>query len=202
MSEPQPPTPEDDRRDEQVASLLAVEPLDELTRRRLVDQALRSGSRRRWPRYAAAAAVLVVLVGGGAALLFGPSGDHQTASRPPARPPGAVLAPTAPGHLAAGAAAPSALPLDLGDFGNLGEASNLARLRAAAANAGASGWLQGGAPALAGPLATARACTGSSAPITAVATGTVRGRPALVLVSGGRLTAIVLNPCQVRPLAP
>jgi hypothetical protein len=198
MSDPQPPTPEGDRRDDQVASLLAVEPLDELTRRRLVDTALRGGSRRPWARYAAAAAITLALVGGGAALLLGQSGDHETATRPPARQPGAALTPTGRGSLAAGAAAP---PISLGNFGNLGDASNLARLRAAAANARAPSGLQRAAPALAGPLATARACAPPSGPITAVATGTVRGRAALVLVSGGRLTVVVLDPCQVRPLA-
>jgi hypothetical protein len=38
--EPAPPPPDDGPRDEQVAALLAVEPLDEMTRRRLVNTAM------------------------------------------------------------------------------------------------------------------------------------------------------------------
>jgi len=198
MSDPQHPTGDADQRDEQVASLLAVEPLDDLTRRRLVDTALRATPRRPWARYAVAAAVVLALAGGGVALLVGQSGDHQTATHAAARQPGRVL-PNAPNQQQASAAAPKGLPTNLGDFGNLGDAANLARLRAAATAGRASPQLS--ASDLAGSIAAARACAHPAGPVTAVATGTVRGRAALVLVSGGRLTVVVLSPCEVRPLA-
>ena len=199
MSDPQHPTGDGDHRDEQVASLLAVEPLDDLTRRRLVDIAVRATARRPWARYAVAAAVVLGLAGGGVALLVGHSGDHQTATRAPAARPGPVPAPTGPGQLQASAAAPNGLPINLGDFGNLGDATNLARLRAANTAGRASPAHR--ATDLAASIAAARACAHPAGPVTAVATGTVRGHAALVLASGGRLTVVVLDPCEVRPLA-
>jgi hypothetical protein len=198
MSDPQHPTGDADQRDEQVASLLAVEPLDDLTRRRLVRTAVRATARRPWTRYAVAAAVALGLAGGGIALLVGQSGDHQTAAHVAARPPGRVLAPNTPGQPQASAAAPNGLPINLGDFGNLGDATNLARLRAAATAGRATPEL--GRTDLAGSIAVARACAHPAGTVTAVATGTARGHAALVLVSGGRLTVVVLSPCEVRPL--
>ena len=77
-----------DARDEHVAALLAVEPLDELTRRRLVRNALEAApaTRRRtsrvWWTGAAAAAVAAIVVTA-LVLTSGGSGDQTTAAREP-----------------------------------------------------------------------------------------------------------------------
>jgi hypothetical protein len=202
MSDPHPPTPSEDGRDEQLAALLEVEPLDELTRRRLVDTATRQGARRSWVKYAVAAAVVLGLAAGGTALLLGRSGDHPTAARPSVRRPGGALAPGVPSPFAGSAAGAVGLPVDLGDFGDLSDPGNLSRLRAAAGAASRASLAQRGAAELAGPLAAARACAHPSAPITAVATGTVRGRAAVALASGVHVTVVVLSPCEVRSVAP
>jgi hypothetical protein len=76
------PTPESDARDERVADLLAVEPLDEVTRRRLVRTALEE-SVPRSSRFANVAAILVaVLIGGGvgAVLVNGPDDNPPVAT--------------------------------------------------------------------------------------------------------------------------
>jgi hypothetical protein len=77
-----------DARDDHVAALLAVEPLDELTRRRLVRNALEAApaTRRRasrvWWTGAAAAAVAAIVVTA-LVLTSGGSGDQTTAAREP-----------------------------------------------------------------------------------------------------------------------
>lgn len=73
----------DEPRDERLAELLEVEPLDEVTRRRLVARALevsatagvRPDEGRRWRLLAAVAAVVVVVVVGIGVLLAVPGGD-------------------------------------------------------------------------------------------------------------------------------
>ncbi len=107
---PGPPDDESDERDERLAALLAVDPLPELTRRRLVRGALdatsgigpspdheaegpwlAAGRRRRVWLGAAAAAIVAVTVT--ALVLRGGSGDQPTAARAPT---GAGSATTAP----------------------------------------------------------------------------------------------------------
>ncbi len=84
----------DDRRDERLAARLEVEPLDELTRRRLVGRALEESapvrSRPRWQPLAAAAAVVLVVVTGLAVLLSG--GDDGNPPEQALRPSGTATA--------------------------------------------------------------------------------------------------------------
>jgi hypothetical protein len=188
-----PDSTHDDDRDERVAGLLAVEPLDDVTRRRLVRTALHAGRSHRRAWQAAAAAAAAVVVGGGAWLVAtsGGPGSHRT-----------VAAPTAP-SVAAGPGAPSAgaqvvpsAPVFLGDFGNLDDPTAVARLRAAAAAhpSGSTGQRLGA------PAVLPTQCDPAARTATAVATGTLDGRPVVVLVAGGHLTAVATGPCDVRPL--
>ena len=129
------PTPETDARDEQVAELLAVEPLDELTRRRLVRAAIEDSAPRS-ARFANVAAIVVAVLlgaGVGAVLVNGPDDDPATT--------GQAVAPTE-------AAAPeldstdaeeafrsptSQTPIDA--LGDLGDVSTPQALRAAVTGA-------------------------------------------------------------------
>ena len=121
----------DDDRSPDVAARLEVEPLDDVTRRRLVTNALRESDAapapanthpmRAWRWLAAAAVVVVVLVGGLAVLASNGGDDAPTASRQDQM---TALAPQ-PFEQAL-RAAPS-----VGDYGNLDDAANLAKLRAA-----------------------------------------------------------------------
>ena len=184
----------DDARDERVAGLLAVEPLDDVTRRRLVGRALDAGSRRR-PWLVAAAAAAALVIGGGAWLVArsGGSGSHRTVAAPTVPSAG-----VSPGGPRAGAQlAPSALPMFLGDFGDLNDPTAIARLRAAAAAppAGSS------ARSPAAQASPAEHCDPAAGPVRATATGTLDGRPVVVLVVGDHLTAVTIAPCEVRPLS-
>jgi hypothetical protein len=87
--------------------------------------------------------------------------------------------------------------VDLGDFGNLNDPSAVARLRAAAASppAGPGPQQRGGVEAI-----PAEQCDPTAGAVRAVATGTLDGRPVVVLVVGDRLTAVATGPCEVRPL--
>jgi hypothetical protein len=202
-----------DARDEQVAGWLAVEPLDDVTRRRLVSTAMRetaappsSRPSRAW-RWIAAAAAIVVLVVGGLALLTADGGNDEQQASTPARTPEA----------AAGSAAPktASAPPQLGDFGNLDNRANLDRLQAASpstadARSGAfstdsaapsAGATSQAAPASSGACAD-RLPTGA---IIAEATGTLGGRSARVVVTqlpdGSRsFDAVLSDPCEVRHL--
>jgi len=198
MSDPTPPRDAPDERDDRLAGLLAVEPLDELSRRRLVQTALdRTASPWRRRVLVAAAVVAVLGISGGVWLVAGTGrgGPHRT-----------VAAPTTP-TLAAGSshaqvAAPAAAPpFDLGDFGNLADPTAVGRLRAAVASLAASP-SRGAviAPDLQAALAAARRCDPAAGPVTTVATGTLDGRDALVLVVGDRLIAVTTAPCGIRPL--
>jgi hypothetical protein len=206
-----------DARDPQVARWLEVEPLDDVTRRRLVSGALRESTPgehptpRRVPqhlwRWIAAAAVVVVLVVGVALLGTGGGGDTTQASRDRA-----VGAP--------GAHAPTR---DVGDFGDLAQPTNLAALRAALAGTSAAG---AAAPSSASSFGSSDASTsprsgnaqsqgagsrvllcGASPDGTIVAqgTGTLGGRHATVLLvetpAGTKTYQLVLeDPCEVRDL--
>jgi hypothetical protein len=121
-----PDEPSDDR-DERVAAFLAVEPLDDVTRRRLVNTAIRSTGTARQARrlIAAAAAVVVLVVGAGVVVAVGGGDDSTT--------PSAARDKTESAIPAAGA---TALPIsadarDIGDFGDLDVAANVDRLRRA-----------------------------------------------------------------------
>jgi hypothetical protein len=192
MPEPLPP---DDRRDEGLAALLAVEPLDQLTRRRLVTTAVRAApARPRW-RLAAAAAAVILVAAGTVVAVTGSDGPS------PARRAGApTVTPRPPaGSPPISASTAAAAPVELGDFGDLAIAANLTRLRAAAAGA-ATQAQRGGAASAAPQLGGARGCAPTLAPVRAVATGQLGGRPVVVLVVGTHLTAVAVEPCAVRAL--
>ncbi len=206
----------DDERSPEIAGWLEVEPLDDVTRRRLVSSALRETEpatadppaparpSRTWRWIAAAAALVIVAVGtlavvsanGGHDEKQQASGDRSTA-----------LAPKAV----------SAAP-NLGDFGNLDDPANLAALRAAlTSNSFAA---SSAAPEAAGDTAKSEqsATAGNSAPpslcgavvpeggsILAQATGTIDGRHATVVLiekaDGTRSSDAVLeDPCELRHL--
>jgi hypothetical protein len=176
-------------RDEHVAALLDVPPLDDVTRRRLVAGALAEAEPRRartrrvlFP--AAAALVVLVLVGVGAFVLAtrGGDGGDGTAARTTTAAPE-----TQPGAPQAGEADASHAGIpDLGDLGDLTDQSELRRSLASARRAPATAQR-------AAPPCLDRAVTGSPAP-EAFATGTDQGRPVLVLVlpSGADSTTAVL----------
>jgi hypothetical protein len=217
--------PDDDARDERIRASLEVEPLDDVTRRRLVSTALAatgaesSGSAPARPsraaRWIAVAAAIVVVLVAALALVTAPGGnDEQQASTPPRSPAAA--------QKSAGAAADSAAPqpgapssreltpLNAGDFGDLDVAANLARLRTAL-EADRSAFGSATAPLSAsggsGELDTLP-CRGNlpSGTVTAVATGTLRGRRAVVVLTtrpdGSRsIDAVLTSPCEVRSLS-
>ncbi len=192
-----------DARDEQVAALLAVEPLDEMTRRRMVNHALRESQAPLLPsRRALAIAGAAVLV---AAVVLGitAQGDGKqqpTAARAPSGESAARGASPASEALAAGAH-------DLGDYGNLAESANASRLQrdAAAAGRGTSSLdakASSAAPRadLAAEVDAALACAPPTQRVVAVATGTLGGRFAVVLVTAGGSQVVLTDRCEVRNL--
>jgi hypothetical protein len=200
----------DDERDPQVTSWLEVEPLDELTRRRLVTTALREGDAparrpsRAW-RWVAAAAAVVVVAAGTLAIVTAKGGHDDRDTAAPVRTPAAAAGSVAP---TASAAVPS-----VGDFGDLGDPANVARVRRAldaSAGSGSSFNDVAGAQASAGALSvpnTAETC-GSSLPagnVLAQASGTVDGRAAVVVLveradRSRELFEVLSSPCEVRSL--
>jgi hypothetical protein len=215
MADDERPDARDEPRDEQVAQWLAVAALDDVTRRRLVSNALRDADTnaapaparpsRAWRWVAAAAVLLVVLVGGLVVLTARGGDDTPVASREEIR----VLPPEATGSTR-----------DVGDFGDLDVPANLAALRAALAQSESGS----SAPQVAGDASSVpagerewkiadgqgelRLC-GLTLPdgATAVAqgTGTVDGRKATVVLveaaDGTRTVDAVLEaPCEVRHL--
>jgi hypothetical protein len=139
---PRPHDPAEDARDPRVATWLAVDPLDEVTRARLVRAAVAgaseaSPSARRWVAAVAVAAVLVaLLVVAGAVLLSGGDDTATTASRAPAKESARDSrgANDAAGSVAPEAAAlpDAAAPATLPSVGDLGDVSTEARLARAA----------------------------------------------------------------------
>ena len=142
----------EDARDEQIAEALAVPPLDDVTRRRLVRTALDAvpaesaesddaddadgarppGERRSWVPLVAAAVVMVLVVVGVVALRGGGNdSSSDTAARKADRVPTAQT-PSAAADSSSGAAA-SLVPgtADLGDLGDLSSTAARARARAA-----------------------------------------------------------------------
>ena len=129
---------EADERDERMAALLAVEPLDDVTRRRLVNTAIRStGSARQARRLIAAAAVVLVLVAGaGVVVAVGSRNDtSQTALNEAGR--ALQRAPT-----------PYTIGTDARDVGNFGDLGVAAKARPTAARS-----TQPAAPASVAPRA-------------------------------------------------
>ena len=187
--------PPDDR-DEELASLLEVPPLDEVTRERLVTRALDdAGPRRAAPRMtrllvpAAAALVALVLVGVGVFVLVNRDGDNAgTAAR--SRTPEAA-SPSERGSVPDASSSTEAVTgvRDLGELGDVTDAGELRRrVRSQLDEAPAP-------PRTAPPRCLERAVAGSPAP-TAYGTGTHRDRPVLVLVlpgTGDRSTLVLLD---------
>jgi hypothetical protein len=185
-----------DERDEELASLLEVPPLDDVTRERLVTRALdEAGTRRAAPRLtrllvpAAAALVALVLVGVGVFALVNRDGDNAgTAAR--SRTPEAA-SPSERGSAPDASSSAEAVTgvRDLGELGDVTDSGELRRrVRAQLDEAPAS---SRAAP----PRCLERAVAGSPAP-TAYATGTHRDRPVVVLVlpgSGDRSTLVLLD---------
>jgi hypothetical protein len=207
------PDPAPDPRNPQVAGWLAVDPLDDVTRRRLVSSAVREApagtphapARRRW--IAAAAAVVLVAVGGLALLTADGGHDTEQAVTPPRTPTAA----DASGPLASGK---SAATPDVGDFGDLGDPGNLAALRAALASGTAESLGRDSGDRSAG--ASAESSTGQQSlppcpglpegTVLAFGHGTLDGRPALVVLTeapdGARsFDAVLQDPCEVRHLS-
>ena len=210
--------PDDERpdaRDPQVAGWLEVEPLDDLTRRRLVSNALRETEAparrpaRAW-RWIAAAAALVVVVTGTVAVVTARGGhDEQQATAP-------VRTPEAAGDATAKAlAAP-----DVGDFGDLDRPENLAALRRAldsppSAAAAAAPQAAGDSGFASDSGASERSSAGASLSqcsvrlpdgiVVAQGQGTLDGRRATVVLTetadGKRsLDAVLSDPCELRHL--
>ena len=211
----------DDERSPEVAAeigaWLEVEPLDDVTRRRLVSSALRETESvdapadapaparpsRTWRWIAAAAALVIVVVGTLAVIMANGGPDKQQAAgdRSTALAPKAV----------------SAAP-NLGDFGNLDDPANLAALRAALkansfaassaapeAAADATTSAQGATAGNGAPLSLCGAVVPEGGSILAQATGTIDGRHATVVLiekaDGTRSSDAVLeDPCELRHL--
>jgi hypothetical protein len=224
-----PPEPDtaDDARDARVAALLAVDPLDDVTRRRLVSTAIRSTGTARHARrlIGAAAAVVVLIVGAGVVVAVGNGDDSTTSSA--ARDKAASLAPQAD------ASRNFAVESDargVGDFGDLAVAANVDRLRRAFDSASVGAGSKSGAAAASAPTAEggsgndlstaessdslvarlrALSCAATGLPpgtVVAVASGTLGGKPVIVvdLVSSSgshSFHAIAVDTCAVTPLS-
>jgi len=217
-----------DVRDEQVASWLAVEPLDDVARRRLVDTAVRAATRRHPRRWLAAAAALVAIAVGSTLLATngGGGGSQAAPSRSAAEKApgaGATSAGTARGPAPLSASAAGAV-LDLGDFGDLGARSQLDALQHAADAAATADATTSSPPGDASRSASspssrvvelerrlAAVSCASDLPagtVVGLGTGRVGGKDALVvavarngaLSSAVVLVAITSEPCKVRSL--
>lgn len=197
---PDPP----DQRDEHIAELLEVPPLDEVTRRRLVAAALEAAPAATAPTRVrgrrllavAAAAVAVVAVGAGVVVIAtgddGGRGTSTVAGRPEVEKrarteagAGDDQAATAPAPEAAPSAGTVA-PRDLGDLGDVTEPS---RLREAVQQALFADRLEAAPPRLAPP------CSGGGLPdasaLVAIGTGRFDGTAVVILATTEK--AIVLD---------
>jgi len=222
---PPEPDPTDDARDERVAALLAVDPLDDITRRRLVSTAIRStGTARHARRLIGAAAAVVVLVVGSRVVVAAGCGHDSTTSS--AARDQTALAPQA------GASRNLTVESDargVGDFGDLAVAANVDRLRRAFDSADVAGESKSGAAPASAPTAAggsesdlstaessdalvarlhALSCTPSLPPgtVVAVASGKLGGKPVIVVdlvsPSGSHsFHAIAVDTCAVTPLS-
>jgi hypothetical protein len=202
----------------EITAWLEVEPLDDVTRRRLVASALHETESvdapasaaatarpsRAW-RWIAAAAALVIVAAGTLAVITA-SGGHDDKQQA-AGDRSTALAPKAV----------SAAP-NLGGFGNLDDPANLAALRAALkansfaassappeAAADATTSAQGATAGNRAPLSLCGAVVPEGGSILAQATGTIDGRHATVVLiekaDGTRASDAVLeDPCELRHL--
>jgi hypothetical protein len=205
-----------DERDEHMAALLAVEPLDDVTRRRLVNTAIRSTRTARRARrlVAAAAAVVVLIVGVGVVVAVG--GGNETSPTAARDKIEAGLPQGGSARYTIGTDAH-----DVGNFGDLGVAANVDLLRGAFDAAGGSlsaTVTPTGAdsaqptPAKSDALVArlrALACSASTLPagtVVALASGTLDGHPVIVVdlqSSGGTHSfhAIETDTCKIHRLA-
>ncbi|HKF91571.1 MAG TPA: hypothetical protein VKC52_08880 [Acidimicrobiia bacterium] len=186
-----------DERDEELASLLEVPPLDDVTRERLVTRALDDASPRRPARRlarllvpAAAALVALVLVGVGVFALVNRDGDNAGTAGRSRTPEAASPSQRSPAPDASSSAEAATGVRDLGDLGDVTDSGELRRrVRAQLDEAPVS------SSRAAPPRCLERAVAGSPAP-TAYATGTHRDQSVLVLVlpaSGDRSTLVLLD---------
>jgi hypothetical protein len=212
----------EDARDERLGEALAVPPLDDVTRRRLVRNALDAAAdgagggtgadppeRRSWAPLVAAAAVILLVVVGFVAL--GGGGNDSTsdsAARKADRVPTAET-PSAAADSSSGAAA-SLIPgsADLGDLGDL--SSTAARDRARAAVAGSPTGYTAGVDNVEELLqdvadaSCADSLRASGSTVVGVGSATIDGHRAAVVLteSNGTRTAhlLVFAPCALHPL--
>jgi hypothetical protein len=213
----------EDPRDERIAEALAAAPLDDVTRRRLVRNALDASAggaggeaadaeppeRRSWaPLVAAAVVILLVVVGIVALGGGGNDSTSDTAARKADRTPTAET-PSAAADSSSGAAA-SLVPgtADLGDLGDL--SSSAARQQARAAVAGSPTGYAAGVDNVEELLqdvadaSCADSLRASGSTVVGVGSATVDGHRAAIVVteSNGTRTAhlLVLQPCALHPL--
>ncbi len=199
----------DDERSAEVGSWLEVEPLDDVTRRRLVSAALRETADapaparpwRTWRWLAAAAAVVIIAVGTLAVVTSGGGDDTRAASRGDR----SALAPKNFGQ------ALTVAP-DVGDFGNLDDATNLARLRAALGNPSAEAVEPQAAAGAASdsarstPLPSLPGCSrGTVGTVIASGSGTIAGHAVTVVLLEGpdgtrSIQALFQDSCTGRDL--
>jgi hypothetical protein len=183
-----------DHRDDGIAAALAVPPLDDVTRRRLVSTALRGAARpqrRPWRAVAAAAALALVALAVIVVIVVRSSNDT---SRPQAaRTPATSRAPSP----ITGRAVP--------DFGDLSTAAARQRVRALARpdTASPNADSASGAPASSGAstgLAAAERCLPGVGPLEFLGTGRWQQHPVVVVVAGGRVLAVEGTGCVTHPL--
>ena len=183
-----------DRRDSQLAALLAVEPLDEFTRRRLVRRAINTAyptPRGRLVAVVSIAAAIAIGVGVGAILVHQPHVPGPTTAA--GGPTVTAVAPKAAVDAPAAAIAPG--PINA--LGNLGDVTTAASLRAAVSGAEQRGATQN-------ENITQSPCVGIDptsiglVAIVAAGVGDSDGRPVAVLVgtspAGVALAVVVQQP--------
>jgi hypothetical protein len=188
-----------DGRDERLAALLAVAPLEDHTRARLVGRALdaapvSSPGRRRPALLLSAAAALLVIVVTGAAILATSGGGQTSRAARRAAGPTPVAGPQAgvPGPGSAAQVAPR-------DLGAVGDVTDAARLRQVVAGpASATGRSLDSIRPACGPGGAA----GGVTHIDTVGTAVDAGQPAAILVgrdgTGRRVAVVVaLHDCSV-----
>ena len=211
-----------DERDERIAALLAVEPLDDITRRRLVSTATRSTGTARQARRLMAAAVVVVVLVAGAGVVVAVGGGSDTISSTASRDQAKAALPASGGS----EFLIEAQAHDVGDFGDLGVPANVDRLRrafdavvpfsasptsptsAASAAGHATANDQAGSDALVSRF-RALGCSPSTLPagtVVALASGTLDGHPVIVVdvesASGAHsFHAIETDSCKVHRLS-
>lgn len=191
-----------DGRDERLAALLAVAPLEDHTRTRLVGRALdaapvSSPGRRRPALLLSAAAALLVIVVTGAAILATSGGGQTSRAARRAAGPTPVAGPQAgvPGPGSATQVAPR-------DLGAVGDVTDAARLRQVVAGpASATGRSLDSIRPACGPVGPGGAAGGVTR-IDTVGTAVDAGQPAAILVgrdgTGRRVAVVVaLHDCSV-----